>query len=151
MGVTITSDAIDPAAALAALSGVHHAAGAVVSFSGQVRSDADAPVTTLEIEHYPGMTERMIEAIVAEATARWDLLAWRVIHRHGCLQPGDTIVFVATVAAHRHAAFEAADFIMDYLKTRAPFWKKEHGPESSRWVACRTADAAAARRWSADP
>ncbi|MCY4260640.1 MAG: molybdenum cofactor biosynthesis protein MoaE [Rhodobacteraceae bacterium] len=150
MEIRITSDPIDPAAELAALSGVHKAAGAVVSFCGQVRSDESAPITTLEIEHYPGMTETAIAAIVAEAEARWDLLAGRVIHRHGQLSPGETIVFVATVAAHRHAALHAADFIMDYLKTRAPFWKKEHGPEGGHWVGSRTEDEAAARRWSDD-
>ncbi len=148
MSVTLTSASIDPAVALAPLLGVHAAAGAVVSFTGQVRSPPAAPVTMLEIEHYPGMTETAIATIAAEATVRWDLLAVRVIHRHGQLRPGDTIVFVATVAAHRQAAFAAADFIMDYLKTRAPFWKKEHGPAGSQWVASRAADAAAAARWT---
>jgi len=122
--------------------------GAVVTFSGLVRDLPEAPVETMEIEHYPGMTERALIKIAKEAMARWDLIDCKVIHRYGRFTPGDQIMMVATAAAHRAAAFAAADFLMDYLKSRAPFWKKEHGPETASWVAAKAEDEAALDRWT---
>ncbi|NAW35661.1 molybdopterin synthase catalytic subunit MoaE [Halomonas alimentaria] len=124
--------------------------GAVVSFTGLVRDFNERPeVTALTLEHYPGMTESALEAIVEEAKGRWPLDAVRVIHRVGRLTPGDPIVLVVVASAHRRAAFEACDFIMDYLKTRAPFWKKEHASDGDYWVSERHSDHADARRWEA--
>jgi molybdopterin synthase catalytic subunit len=122
-------------------------AGAVVTFTGIVRDSADAPLIAMEIEHYPGMTERAIGAILDEARARWALTAAMVIHRHGRLVPGEAIMMVATAAAHRAEAFAAAEFLMDYLKSRAPFWKKEHRAGAADWVAGRDSDEAALSRW----
>ncbi|MDV5170477.1 molybdopterin synthase catalytic subunit MoaE [Photobacterium rosenbergii] len=123
-------------------------AGAVVTFVGKVRdfNQGDA-VTGLSLEHYPGMTEKSLEEIVVQARERWPLLKTRVIHRVGDLALGDQIVFVGVTSAHRGAAFEACEFIMDYLKTRAPFWKKEQTPDESRWVDARETDTSAADRW----
>ncbi|WP_318487019.1 molybdopterin synthase catalytic subunit MoaE [Photobacterium leiognathi] len=123
--------------------------GAVVTFIGKVRdfNQGDA-VTGLSLEHYPGMTEKSLQEIVDQANQRWPLLKTRVIHRVGDLALGDQIVFVGVTSAHRGAAFEACEFIMDYLKTRAPFWKKEQTPEQSRWVDARETDTSAADRWS---
>jgi molybdopterin synthase catalytic subunit len=115
--------------------------GAVASFVGQVR---EVPMT---LEHYPGMTENAIKKIVEEARARWQVMDYTVIHRYGELQPNDQIVLVAIAASHRGDAFAACQFIMDYLKTEAPFWKKEHYPEGARWVDARESDDAAVRRW----
>jgi molybdopterin synthase catalytic subunit len=115
--------------------------GAVASFVGVVR---DVPMT---LEHYPGMTENSIKKIVEEARTRWQILDYAVIHRYGDLQPGDQIVLVAIASAHRGDAFAACQFIMDYLKTQAPFWKKEHHPEGARWVNALEADDEAAARW----
>ncbi|WP_305829772.1 molybdopterin synthase catalytic subunit MoaE [Photobacterium leiognathi] len=124
-------------------------AGAVVTFIGKVRdfNQGDA-VTGLSLEHYPGMTEKSLQEIVDQAHQRWPLLKTRVIHRVGDLALGDQIVFVGVTSAHRGAAFEACEFIMDYLKTRAPFWKKEQTREQSRWVDARETDTSAADRWS---
>ncbi|EAR56326.1 putative molybdenum cofactor biosynthesis protein E [Photobacterium sp. SKA34] len=123
-------------------------AGAVVTFIGKVRdfNQGDA-VTALSLEHYPGMTEKSLQEIVDQAYKRWPLLKTRVIHRVGDLALGDQIVFVGVTSAHRGAAFEACEFIMDFLKTRAPFWKKEQTPEQSRWVDARETDTSAADRW----
>ena len=128
--------------------------GAVASFVGYVRADKlagesaeDQAVSAMTLEHYPGMTEKSLEAIVAEAESRWSLLGVRVIHRFGRLVPGDRIVFVGVAGSHRGEAFAACEFIMDYLKTRAPFWKKEDTPEGGRWVDAREADDAAAEKW----
>ncbi|PSU35175.1 molybdopterin synthase catalytic subunit MoaE [Photobacterium lutimaris] len=123
-------------------------AGAVVTFVGKVRdfNQGDA-VTGLSLEHYPGMTEKSLAAIVEQASERWPLLKTRVIHRVGDLALGDQIVFVGVTSAHRGAAFEACEFIMDFLKTRAPFWKKEQTPDESRWVDARDTDTSAADRW----
>ena len=125
--------------------------GAVCTFTGLVREfqqDAgDCSVNELFLEHYPGMTERSLADIIDQAFERWPLLGCRVIHRVGALQPGDQIVFVGTASEHRQAAFESAQFVMDYLKTRAPFWKKEVTDEGDRWVDARVADDAAAGRW----
>lgn len=123
--------------------------GAIVSFTGTVRDQAQGrPITEMELEHYPGMTERELARIVADAEARWPLAACLVIHRHGRLAPGDQIVLVITASAHRQAAFEAAAFLMDFLKTRAPFWKREQGPDGDAgWVDARDSDDRALERW----
>ncbi|WP_416137094.1 molybdopterin synthase catalytic subunit MoaE [Halomonas sp. HK25] len=124
--------------------------GAVVCFTGLVRDFNERPeVTALTLEHYPGMTESALAAIVDEAQGRWALDGVRVIHRIGRLAPGDPIVLVAVASAHRREAFEACDFIMDYLKTRAPFWKKEHASEGDYWVSERHSDHEDASRWKA--
>ncbi|MDO5102298.1 MAG: molybdopterin synthase catalytic subunit MoaE [Lautropia sp.] len=123
-------------------------AGAVASFVGCVRHQNEGDqVFTLTLEHYPGMTEQTLAAICREAEARWPLLDVTIIHRVGTLQPGDQIVLVAVSSAHRAAAFDACRFIMDFLKTEAPFWKKENTPDGSRWVAARESDDEAARSW----
>ncbi len=122
--------------------------GGVVSFIGLVRDFAgDTAISTMTLEHYPGMTERMLAGIEAEANRRWPLDATLIVHRHGALQPGDRIVLVITASAHRQAAFEAAEFLVDWLKTRAPFWKREAGPGGARWVEAKAADDDAAARW----
>jgi len=121
-------------------------AGAVVTFSGLVR-DEGGTLTAMEIEHYPGMTEKALEAIRSEAVKRWSLTDALVIHRHGLLQPGDQIMMVATASRHRNDAFAAAEFLMDYLKSRAPFWKKEFGADGEAWVAAKDEDETALDRW----
>lgn len=123
--------------------------GAQVSFVGLVRDINDgAGVSEMALEHYPGMTEKALEEIVAEASDRWNIYDALVIHRVGPLKPCDQIVLVAVSSAHRGEAFSACEFIMDYLKTRAPFWKREVTPEGARWVDAREADDSAAARWS---
>jgi molybdopterin synthase catalytic subunit len=123
--------------------------GAVVTFTGIMRrTNAGAAVAAMTLEHYPGMTESELTAIEQEARRRWPLQASLIVHRVGTLRPGDGIVLVVTASAHRQAAFAAAEFLMDYLKTRAPFWKKESGPSGTRWVEARDSDDDAARRWS---
>ena len=122
--------------------------GAVCSFIGTVRDRSEgASVSAMELEHYPGMTERAIEAMIDEAVQRFDIRAVRVIHRVGKLAPPDQIVLVAVSSAHRGQSFAACEFLMDYLKTQAPFWKKETTPEGARWVDARVADDAALARW----
>ncbi|MEL5875899.1 molybdenum cofactor biosynthesis protein MoaE [Cereibacter sphaeroides] len=121
-------------------------AGAIVTFTGLVR-DLSGALEAMEIEHYPGMTERAIAAIAEEARQRWHLIDALVIHRHGRLGPSEPIMMVATAAAHRAEAFAAAEFLMDYLKSRAPFWKKEVTAEGADWVAAKEADEAALGRW----
>ncbi|EGA69644.1 molybdenum cofactor biosynthesis protein E [Vibrio sinaloensis DSM 21326] len=124
------------------------AAGAVVTFVGKVRDmNLGDNVTGLSLEHYPGMTEKALSEICDQAEQRWPLLNVRVIHRVGDLDIGDQIVFVGVSSAHRGAAFEACEFIMDYLKTKAPFWKKERTTQETRWVESRDSDAKAAERW----
>jgi len=130
----------------ARLRGEPRSTGACVLFTGLVREWADG-AQALELEHYPGMTEASIAAIVRDARARWQLEAVRVIHRVGRLAPGDQIVLVGVSSAHRHEAFAACEFIMDYLKTRAPIWKKEIGTGAACWVESRDSDAHAASRW----
>ena len=120
--------------------------GAVVTFLGVVRDDS-GQMARMEIEHYPGMTEKAIATIAEEARVRWKLSDVLVIHRHGPLSPGEAIMMVATAARHRVAAFEAAEFLMDYLKSRAPFWKKEYGPDGAEWVAAKDEDEDALGRW----
>lgn len=124
--------------------------GALVTFTGLVRDMAGGqPIAAMTLEHYPAMARRQLESICREAESRWPLLGGTVIHRHGRLEPGDQIVLVAIASAHRHAAFEAAMFLMDWLKTKAPFWKKEEGGTgSASWVSARAEDDAAAARWA---
>lgn len=134
---------------LEALSRGRHEVGAVASFVGLVRSANDgSAVSGMTLEHYPGMTERALEDICAQAHARWDLAETLVIHRVGPLVPGDRIVLVGVASAHRGEAFAACEFIMDFLKTRAPFWKKEDTPQGGRWVDARESDDQAAERWA---
>jgi len=122
--------------------------GAVCSFIGTVRDRSDgASVSAMELEHYPGMTERAIEAMIDDALRRFDIHAARVIHRVGLLRPMDQIVLVVVASAHRGESFRACEFLMDYLKTQAPFWKKEQTPDGARWVDARVADDAALARW----
>ncbi len=120
--------------------------GAVVTFTGIVRDLADG-LDVMEIEHYPGMTERALSKIAEEACARWSLGDVLILHRFGRLRPDDPIMMVATASRHRADAFQAAEFLMDYLKSRAPFWKKEHGRDGAQWVAARDEDEAALDRW----
>ena len=146
--VEIREGDFDLAAEIAALREGDGGVGAVVAFVGTVRDRNDgAAVASLELEHYPGMTEAAIEAMVDEATRRFEIRAVRVVHRVGVLAPMAQIVLVAVTAAHRGRAFQACEFLMDYLKTQAPFWKKEAGPEGVRWVDARVADDAALARW----
>jgi len=146
--VTVQQADFDLAAELAALRHGDGQVGAVATFIGTVRDRSDgAHVTAMELEHYPGMTEQAIEAMVREARRRFDIRGARVIHRVGALLPGDQIVLVAVTSAHRHEAFQACEFLMDYLKTQAPFWKKETTPDGARWVDARQADDAALARW----
>ena len=121
-------------------------AGAIVTFTGVVRDNAGT-LSAMEIEHYPGMTERAIGAMMDQARVRWSLTDALVIHRHGRLAVGEMIMMVATASSHRVAAFQAAEFLMDYLKSRAPFWKKEIGADGSEWVAATETDEAALKRW----
>jgi molybdopterin synthase catalytic subunit len=122
--------------------------GAVVSFTGSVRDRAGTrEISEMTLEHYPGMTEKELERIEGEARERWPLQDCLIIHRYGTLVPGDKIVLVITASAHRQAAFEAADFLMDYLKTSAPFWKQEAGPDGKHWVESRSSDDDALERW----
>jgi molybdopterin synthase catalytic subunit len=127
-----------------------HGVGAVVAFIGMVRDlNLADDVVALELEHYPGMTEKSLMSIVQQAESRWSLQAARVVHRVGKMYPGDQIVLVLTASAHRGDAYEANTFIMDYLKTEAPFWKKEWTPEGPRWIEARDSDDHAAARWAA--
>jgi molybdopterin synthase catalytic subunit len=122
--------------------------GAIAAFTGYVRRDNEnRQVDSLELEHYPGMTEASIRDIMQQAVGRWPLLAAGVVHRVGKLYPGDQIVWVGVASRHREAAFSACEFIMDYLKTRAPFWKKEQGGGNEQWVSARQVDSARAARW----
>lgn len=146
MAVRVQREDFDLAAEIAALRAGRTDIGALVSFTGLVR-DREGVLVALELEHYPGMTEKALAAIEAEARGRWPLDACLIVHRYGRLVPGEQIMMVATASAHRAAAFEAAEFLMDYLKSRAPFWKKEAGPEGARWVDARDADEEALTRW----
>jgi molybdopterin synthase catalytic subunit len=143
--VSIQPEDFDTGAEVAALTKSRSDIGAVVTFAGLVR--ADDGLTALTLEHYPGMTEREIADHVAQAQARWPLAGVTVIHRIGRLLPGEQIVLVVTASAHRQAAFEAAQFLMDYLKTRAPFWKLEERGGRNEWVAARAEDEDAVKRW----
>ncbi len=146
MRLSVQEAAFDAGRELNAFTAGAAGTGAVVSFSGIVR-DTGGALSAMEIEHYPGMTERAISAMMDQAMARWNLTDALVIHRYGRLEPGQAIMMVATGAAHRAAAFAAADFLMDYLKSRAPFWKKEIGRDGAVWVAATDEDEAALSRW----
>ena len=148
MTVRIQQQRFDLGAEAASFAAAAAGAGAVVTFSGIVR--ADDGLTAMEIEHYPGMTERAVAAIRAEAMDRWALTDALVIHRHGPMAPGELIMMVATAARHRGDAFAAAEFLMDYLKSRAPFWKRERRAGGEAWVAARREDEEALGRWQAD-
>ncbi|HTP99825.1 MAG TPA: molybdopterin synthase catalytic subunit MoaE [Casimicrobiaceae bacterium] len=148
MSVRITEDDFDAGREIAALRGSDRRVGAVASFIGTVRDVNDeAQVLAMTLEHYPGMTEKALAAIVEEARGRFDILDALVIHRIGELKPTEQIVLVAVTSAHRGEAFDACRFIMDYLKTRAPFWKREQTPAGARWVDARASDDEAAARW----
>lgn len=148
MKIVVQQEPFDAGAEIASVAAGNRKVGAVASFVGLVRdiNDGDA-VATLTLEHYPGMTEREIGKIVDAAAQRWDVLGCTVIHRVGTLNPTDPIVLVAVASGHRGDAFRACEYVMDYLKTRAPFWKKESTPAGERWVAARASDEAAAERW----
>ena len=148
--VSVCQEAFDLGAEMRELTFGRTDIGAVASFVGLVRDlghDASEPLQAMTLEHYPGMTEKALQAIVAQAAERWSLAGIRVIHRYGRLLPGDPIVLVLVAASHRGEAFAACEFIMDYLKTRAPFWKKEATAAGGQWVDARDADDAAAARW----
>lgn len=146
MAVRVQAEPFDFGAEAGRFAERHREAGALVTFTGIVRGE-DGRLERMEIEHYPGMTERAIAKIEAEAAARWGLTGSLVLHRFGSMQPGEPIMMVATAASHRAAAFAAAEFLMDYLKSRAPFWKKEFGKDGAEWVAAKDEDEAALRRW----
>jgi molybdopterin synthase catalytic subunit len=146
--VGIQAQAFDIAAETAALAGASSNVGAVVAFTGFCRDD-EGRLSALELEHYPGMAEAEMARIAGEAEERWPLLGLTVIHRYGLIRPGEPIVLVLAASAHRRAAFEAADFLMDYLKTRAPFWKREHLTDGTMgpWVEAKADDDDAMKRW----
>ena len=146
--ISIQTEDFDAGAEIEHLTGETGEVGAVVSFVGVVRGGPESdPLINMTIEHYPGMTERELAKIEAEARERWPLQDALIVHRTGTLKPGDRIVLVVTASAHRKAAFEAAEFLMDYLKTRAPFWKREVRPSGVHWVEAKDADDAVAARW----
>lgn len=148
MSVRVQQAAFDPGAELNALHAANLGIGAVVGFVGYVRDFNDGQeVAGMLLEHAPGMTEKALGKIIVEAEQRWPLLRLEILHRVGRLEPGEPIVFVGAASAHREAAFDACRFVMDYLKTRAPFWKKEDTAEGTRWVEGRASDQAAAQRW----
>ena len=152
MTVRVQTADFDVSRELAALRAGDRRVGAIAVFIGTVRDvNDDATIAALTLEHYPGMTEKALAAIVDEAKSRWDLVDALVIHRVGELAPADQIVLVAVTSAHRGEAFAACEFIMDYLKTRAPFWKKEATPDGVRWVDARASDDDAAARWNVAP
>lgn len=145
--VEIVTGTFDQAAEIAAVTGGRSDVGAVVTFTGLCR-DEEGRLAALELEHYPGMAEQELTRIAEQASNRWPVKALTIIHRHGKIAPGEPIVLVVAASEHRHAAFEAAEFVMDFLKTHAPFWKKEHGRTGEEgWVAAKDADDDAAARW----
>lgn len=149
MPVRVQAEDFDAGAEIAALRKGDPRVGGVASFIGVVRDlNEGETVSEMTLEHYPGMTESALEKIVAEARSRWDIYEALVVHRIGRLKPTDQIVLVVVTSAHRGEAFQACEFLMDYLKTRAPFWKKEQTGDGARWVEARTADDAAADRWT---
>ena len=148
MAVRIQAEPFDTGAEIARLTAGSDA-GAVVTFTGLCRADGETgTITAMTLEHFPGMAEEELSRLEAEARKRWPLLDCLVIHRHGRLVPGDPIVLIITLSAHRDAAFEAANFLMDYLKTSAPFWKKEESAGGEQWVAAKDSDDAARGRWT---
>ncbi len=146
VSVSVQKEDFDIGAEVAALKADNFGVGAIVTFSGTVR-DMGGTLTSMTLEHYPGMTEAELMRISEDAEARWPLLGTRIIHRHGTLAPGDNIVLVIALSAHRQAAFEAAAFLMDFLKSRAPFWKKETTEDGADWVDAKETDDAAMNRW----
>lgn len=144
--VSVQSDDFDLSQETRLLTTGNTEIGAVASFTGLVRG-SESEITQMDLEHYPGMTERALNKILDEARLRWPLDGLRIVHRIGPLVPGDQIVLVLAASRHRHAAFDAAAFVMDFLKTRAPFWKREHGPQGARWVDARESDDHALARW----
>ncbi len=150
--IRLQREVFDVAAETARMTGGRTDVGAVVTFTGLCRADESGePIAALTLEHYPGMVESEIARHVDEAHARWPLIGVTVIHRYGRIVPGEAIVLVATVSSHREAAFAAAEFLMDYLKTRAPFWKQVEKPTGATWVDAKATDNAAAERWSVPP
>jgi len=148
--IAVQAEDFDLAQEAAALRAARRDIGALVTFTGLVRDmNEGVPLAAMTLEHYPAMTASQLRAIADEAESRWPVLGGRIIHRFGRLLPGDQIVLVAIAAEHRQGAFEAAAFLMDWLKTRAPFWKLEEGDGTRRWVAARCSDNAAAARWAA--
>jgi molybdopterin synthase catalytic subunit len=146
--VSIQTEDFDLSAEVTRLRAGEKGVGAVCTFVGTVRDRNDGlSVSTMELEHYPGMTEKAIEQMIDEAHRRFDIFGARVVHRVGLLQPLDQIVLVAVTSAHRGESFQACEFLMDYLKTQAPFWKKEQTPEGARWVDARVSDDAALAKW----
>ncbi len=146
--IRIQQEPFDPGAELAKLKAGNTNIGGTVMFLGSVRDRSDGKhIAAMTLEHYPGMTEKALEEIEAEARRRWPLDASLIVHRHGRLEPGDDIVLVITASAHREAAFQACHFLIDWLKTKAPFWKLEENPEGADWVAAKDSDDSAARRW----
>lgn len=149
--IRVQEEDFDLALELRALTDGNHAIGGLCSFVGLVRDMAgDADIGAMTLEHYPGMTEKALEEIEAEAIERWPLESSLIIHRYGRLEPGDQIVLVAASSAHREAAFEACHFLIDYLKTKAPFWKLEETPDGAKWVDARASDDAATDRWTTE-
>jgi len=153
LSVRIQHGDFDIGAEVARLAGGRTDLGAIVTFTGRVRAENDgAPLMSMTLEHYPGMTERELTRVEDEAAKRWPLQASLIVHRVGTLKPGDNIVLVITASAHRGDAFASAEFLMDYLKTHAPFWKNEVGPDGQvRWVEARDSDDRAAARWTGPP
>lgn len=152
MRIIVQTEPFDAGAEIAALHAGNPAIGAVTSFTGYCR-DENGQLETMELEHFPGMAEGALTTIAEEANERWPLMGITIIHRYGILAPGEPIVLVATASAHRRASFEAADFLMDYLKTRAPFWKKEHPAnpgDKARWVEAKASDDADTKRWKTE-
>ena len=150
--IRLQREAFDIAAETAAMTRGRNDIGAVVTFTGICRADeSGAPIAALTLEHYPGMAEAEITRHVEEAAARWPLLGATVIHRYGRIEPGEGIVLVVTASSHREAAFSGASFIMDYLKTRAPFWKQVETTAGTDWVEAKAEDDAAAKRWAGAP
>ena len=147
MTVRVTTDKFDPGAELNAFLAMSNGAGAAATFTGVVRSKPDDPITTLTLECYPELAINQLSAIVEQAKTRFNLLATTIIHRYGTLEPGTPIVQVMTLAPHRAAAFDGAEFLMDYLKTDAPFWKQETGPRGTLWVEAKSEDHNAKARW----
>lgn len=149
--IAVQAEPFDAAALLADFSARAAGAGAVASFTGLVRGENDgAAVTALELEHHPGLTEKAIAGIAADAAARFGLIAVAIVHRHGALAAGEAIVFVAAAAPHRRAAFDAVDYVMDRLKTDAPFWKRELRSDGAHWLEARDSDHADRRRWGTE-
>ena len=150
MAIRVQREDFDAGAEIRALGG-NPKVGAVASFIGLVRDESEgSAVATMTLEHYPGMTEKALAGIVAKAEGRWEVLACTVIHRYGELKPAEQIVLVAVASGHRGDAFAACEFIMDYLKTQAPFWKKEQTPQGARWVEAHESDIQAVERWQGE-